>query len=204
MTSSRAATSSAKLLARWRAGDEQAAGDLWRRYAERLVSLARTRLSKALVRVLDPEDVVQSAYRCFFVNARSDRYVLRHSGDLWRLLVAITLHKLHKQFRRHTTRKRTVNRQEYLDDLSSSLDVQAQLLTREPSPDEAAVIADEVALLLERLRQPVRHMVELCLQGESVEEIAKATQRHVVTVRRNLKGVTQYLRRRCVESVEHD
>src|SRR5947209_1095765 len=84
---------SADLMARWRDGDQQAAGELFRRYADRLRALARTRLSARLARHVDPEDVVQSAYRSFFSGARSDRYALRRSGDLWRLLVSITLHK---------------------------------------------------------------------------------------------------------------
>lgn len=200
MERTRAAASSAKLLAQWRAGDEEAAGEIWRRYAERLIALARTRLAKSLMRVLDPEDVVQSAYRSFFVNARSDRYVLRQSGDLWRLLVAITLHKLHNQFRRHTSRKRAVTREEQGERSGGAPDLQTILFTRDPSPEQAAMVADEVAMLLGRLRHPVRHMVELCLQGHSVSEIADATQRHPITVRRNLKGVQQYLRRRCVEA----
>ena len=48
--------SSAELLARWRAGDEQAAGKLWRRYAVRLIALARKRLSASMNRHVDAED----------------------------------------------------------------------------------------------------------------------------------------------------
>jgi DNA-directed RNA polymerase specialized sigma24 family protein len=77
---------SAELLARWRAGDERAEDELFARYTSRLIELARRRLSAKLGRRLDPEDVVQSAYRSFCASARADRYTLRGSGDLWRLL----------------------------------------------------------------------------------------------------------------------
>jgi hypothetical protein len=90
-----------------------------------------------------------------------------------------------------------MSRDERLDERAGPVDLQAYLLAREPSPEEAAVIADELAMLLERLRQPVRQMTEMCLQGYSVGEIAAATRRHPITVRRNLKGVKQYLRQRC-------
>ena len=35
---------------------------------------------------------MQSAYRSFFVGVREGRYALERGGDLWRLLVALTLH----------------------------------------------------------------------------------------------------------------
>ena len=59
--------SSVELTDRWREGDQQAANLLFRRYSERLIALVRCHLSEKLARRLDPEDVVQSAYRSFFV-----------------------------------------------------------------------------------------------------------------------------------------
>ena len=49
---------SGDLLARWRAGDADAAAEIFRRYADRLIALARGRLSAKLARRIDPEDVV--------------------------------------------------------------------------------------------------------------------------------------------------
>ncbi len=93
------------LLARWREGDEQAAAQLVDRFTERLLALARCHLSQKLARRVDAEDVVQSAYRSFFTGARTNRYQLQRSGDLWQLLAAITLHKLQHQLARHTADK---------------------------------------------------------------------------------------------------
>jgi hypothetical protein len=81
---------SAELLARYRNGDDDAAEELFCRYVTRLTSLARTRLSPKLATRTDPEDVVLSAYRSFFVGVRKGRFRLRRSGDPWRLLVSIT------------------------------------------------------------------------------------------------------------------
>src|SRR5205814_774469 len=80
-------TPSAELVARCRRQDEAAAEELFRRYAGRLTALARARLSRALAARVGPEDVVQSAYRSFFLLARGGDVLLRESGDLWRLLV---------------------------------------------------------------------------------------------------------------------
>ena len=87
------------LLERFRGGDELAAEALFARYFERLTSLARSRLSTRLARRTDPEDIVLSVYRSFFVEAREGRYTLGRGGDLWRLLSSITRHKLLRQVR---------------------------------------------------------------------------------------------------------
>ena len=58
---------SAELMARWRDGNQEAAEALFRRYVERLLALARGRMTSWLARRVDAEDVVQSAYRTFFV-----------------------------------------------------------------------------------------------------------------------------------------
>src|SRR5947208_2188580 len=127
---------SAELMARWRDGDQAAAEELFRRYAERLLGLVRTRLSARLARHVDPEDVVQSAYRSFFSGARAGRYVLQRSGDLWRLLVAITLHKLQQQVEHHTAEKRDF-RQCPTGAESGLLGLQGRV-ARDPTPEEAA------------------------------------------------------------------
>jgi RNA polymerase sigma factor (sigma-70 family) len=190
--------SSAELMERWRGGDQRAAGELVERYTERLLALARSRLSTSLARHIDPEDVLQSAYRSFFVGTRDGRYVLQRSGDLWRLLAAITLHKLHHQVERHTARKRAA-RPVALDPESSVYGLEVAQLTHEPSPAEAAALADELEQVLRSLEPRQRRMVELRLQGYSLEEIAAVTQRCERTVRRILERVKEQLERRCQE-----
>jgi hypothetical protein len=90
---------SAQLLARWHAGDRQAADARFGRDTARSIALARRRLSTKRARRLDPEDVVQSAYRSFCA-ADADRFVLQRSGNSSRLLVGITLYKLQHQIQR--------------------------------------------------------------------------------------------------------
>src|SRR5438552_1040222 len=97
------------LVERLRAGDQRAPEELFNRYLERLLSLARSRLSAKLSRRIDPEDVVQSAYRSFFVRACAGEYRLERSGDLWRLLVTIVLNKLRGQVEHHTAGKRALD-----------------------------------------------------------------------------------------------
>jgi RNA polymerase sigma-70 factor, ECF subfamily len=189
---------SAELMARWRKGDQGAAGELVERYTERLLALARSRLSAPLARHIDPEDVLQSAYRSFFVGTRDGRYVLERSGDLWRLLAAITLHKLHHQVERHTAQKRAAREISFAPD-ESVYGLEAVQLAHEPSPADAAALADELEQVLRDLEPRQRRMVELRLQGYSLDEIAAATQRCERTVRRILDQVKDQLEKRCQE-----
>jgi RNA polymerase sigma-70 factor (ECF subfamily) len=184
--------SSAYLLARWRAGDQEAAARLWHRYATRLVGLARKWLTAEMARQQDPEDVVQSAYRSFFAGARSDVFVLRHSGDLWRLLVKITRNKLRDRFKRQRRLKRGGGH-----DGTEPAPREAEPVCPRPTPADAAALADEIRLVLAPLGPGQRCMVELRLQGYTLEEVAAATGHNERTVRRVLQRVEEHLRRRC-------
>jgi RNA polymerase sigma factor (sigma-70 family) len=166
------------LMARWRSGDQQAAADLFCRYAERLVEMARHRVPSKLSARLDAEDVVQSAYRSFFVAARDGRYVLRATGDLWRLLVGITMHKLHHQIRRHTADKRQAGREQPVGDMEQESHRHAT------PPDEVVALADLLEQTLADFDELERRMIELRLQGYRLGEIATETGRCLHTVLR--------------------
>jgi DNA-directed RNA polymerase specialized sigma24 family protein len=188
---------SVELVARWRRGDQEAAAALFGRYVDRLVALTRARMSEKLARRLDPEDVVQSAYRSFFVAARDGRSVPGPGGHMWPLLVAITLRKLYDQFDRHTADKRALNREQNLPADNSTFGLSPELLARDPSPVEAMALAEELADIMSGLEPLHRRILELWLQGKDREEIAAATQRSLRTVRRVLETVQYLLEQRC-------
>jgi RNA polymerase sigma-70 factor (ECF subfamily) len=148
-------------------------------------------LSAKLAQRFDPEDVVQSAYRSFFAGAREGRYDLPRGGNLWHLLVSITLHKLHKQVRRNTARKRDTFRQQCPEEGLGG--IPADLLSLEPSPLEAVALVDEVSHAMSRFTPLQRQVFELRLQGHSVPEIAAAAQRGEATVHRVLNQIKEQL-----------
>jgi RNA polymerase sigma factor (sigma-70 family) len=193
---------SAELMARWRNGDQEAAEMLFRRYVERLLALARSRMSSWLARHVDAEDVVQSAYRTFFAGALAGRYLLRRNGDLWRLLAAITIHKVQHQVERHTAGKRSVNRERHFGSDSSLFELQGQMLAREPTPEQAAALADTLEEAFRGLEPVDRRMVELRLQGSGLDEIAADVRRSERTVRRVLERVKGRLRQQYPESLD--
>jgi DNA-directed RNA polymerase specialized sigma24 family protein len=102
---------SVDLWRRCAAGDEDAAEQIYRRYAAGLMTLARRRLSARLARRVDPEDVVQSAYRSFFLRGREGQFRIERSGDLWRLLTTITVKKLLGQVEFHQAQQRDFQRE---------------------------------------------------------------------------------------------
>ncbi len=55
------------LIQRWCQGDQEAARRIVEHYVDQLVGLARRHLNPKLAGRIDPEDIVQSAFRTFFL-----------------------------------------------------------------------------------------------------------------------------------------
>jgi RNA polymerase sigma factor (sigma-70 family) len=185
---------SLELLESFRSGNDAAAESIFARYFQRLIALARSRLSPRLAQRTDPEDVVLSVYRSFFVDVRAGKFMLGRGGDLWRLLAAMTKHKLLRQARHHRADRRSVDREAPLNAASES---QAATTRDEPSADEATALADELECVFAQLDTFQRRVFELRLQGAQVAEIAKDTARSERTVRRALNSIREILSKRA-------
>src|SRR5262249_36328564 len=131
-------------------------------------------------------------YRSFFARARDDQFDLAHGGDLWRLLVAITLHKLNDQVKRHMSAKRSVARERSFssEDVLGALPVQR---LQEPSPLEAAALAEQLEEVMRRLKPASRRVLELRLEGHDLETIAAQMQRSQRSVIRTLNEIRAML-----------
>jgi RNA polymerase sigma factor (sigma-70 family) len=191
---------SVHLVARWQEGDPQAAEELYQRYAEQLIALTYRRLPGKLALRVDPEDVVQSVYRSFFAAAREGRYVLQQSGDLWRLLLTITVHKVQNRVKHHLAEKRDATRDVSVDGEASVYGVPMGVLAREPSPDEAVMLTDLLEQVLAPFTPGQRRMIELKLQGYPLEEIATEVGTCRRTVCRALERFKDELSRRYAEA----
>lgn len=185
---------SIKLIGKWKAGDQQAGNELFQRYVDRLTALARSRLSAKLSSRVDAEDVVQSAYRSFFARARDGQFAVDEGGDLWRLLVAITLHKLHDQVKRHTAEKRSVDAEHAFGGEDSLFGIKPEVFVQDPSPLAALALADEVEQFMRYLQPVDRRILELRLQGYTLLEIAELTCRSTPTISRLLERFKRYLK----------
>jgi RNA polymerase sigma-70 factor, ECF subfamily len=177
-------------LARLRSGDEEAALQIFERFAQRLIGLARSRLDGVMRQKVDPEDVMQSAFKSFFRSA--DRpYELSSWDSLWSLLARIALRKCGRRIRHFRTAQRDVRREIVAGALAEESGQDWEALGREPSPSEAAVLAETVEALLRSLDERNRHILVLSLQGCEMPEIAKqvgCTERTVYRVLRVVRA----------------
>jgi RNA polymerase sigma factor (sigma-70 family) len=184
------AWSSLVLLERFRDGDDRAAEALFSRYFVRLTSLARSRLSPRLSSRTDPEDVVMSVYRSFFVEVRAGRFALKRAGDLWRLLASITKHKLLRQARHHTADRRSVDVEVPIRQVEERGGLGRE---REPTAEDAVALADELEWAFSQLDVFARRVLELRLQGAQLAEIVEDTGRSDRTIRRTLGRIRELL-----------
>lgn len=171
-------------------GDDDACRDVFERYLQRLVGLARSRLSERLAAKVDAEDVVQSVFRSFFIRAQDGQYVIERAGDLWKLLAAITRHKVLKRAEHFQQQRRSLDREAALAEPGN------ENATAEPNEADAVALADEVEFLMRQLEPHQREMLELRLQGKTIPEIADAVNRSERTVRRFLSGFRDSLQQR--------
>jgi RNA polymerase sigma factor (sigma-70 family) len=178
------------LAKRLREGDSRAAEELLARFGERLVRLAERQLNERLGRRLDGQDVVQSALCSFFRREARGEFPIDNSSQLWRLLVRLTLTKAYAEARRHTAAKRDV-----AAEIPDGQALLSQTLDREPRPDEAAALLDQVDVLLRDLPELHGTVLRMRLEGHSVTELAAALRVSRQTVYR----VLQLLQERLAE-----
>src|SRR5262249_39548663 len=125
---------------------------------------------------------------------REGRYHVEQGGDLWQLLVMITLTKMDHQVKRHTNKKRGVQREQCFGSEDSLFAMNQALPAREPTPMAALVLSDQVEQLMRPLDPSQRRILELRLQGFNLHEIAAAVQCSQATVRRLLDRVKGQLK----------
>ena len=175
------------LVERCRSGDDAAAAELFNRYVNRLMGVARNRLGERMNARLDPEDVVQSVFRTFFTRLKKDQFEFEANDDLSKLLVRITLHKTLRQIAYHRAARRDPSQETLQGDLSRH-DI-LQVMTKDPTPETVVTFVDQLDHFLARLDPDEQQILTLRLQGHSSEEIAKELNTYDRKVRRVLERV---------------
>lgn len=161
-------------------------------FSRRLIGLARAHLHGPLQHKVDPEDVVQSAYKSLFTRY-GDETLSEGWEGLWGLLTLITIRKCADRARYYRADCRDLRREAAASPNRDSNPAWLEAVGREPTPDEAAVLADTVDHLLQQLTGDERAIVELSLQGYSTEEISEQTSRAERSVRRLRERVRKHL-----------
>jgi RNA polymerase sigma-70 factor (ECF subfamily) len=187
-------SSFADFLARLQRGNDAAAQELFGRFAHQLIALALRHIDAGLRHKVDPEDVVQSAFKSFFARYGEGNLEVVNWNSLWGLLTLITVRKCAERAAYHRAACRDAARE-----VSPSREEEAapwlEPFGREPTPLEAAVLSETVEQLFARLDEQERRVLEMSLQGYTTREISEHLGRAERTVRLLREGLRHRLER---------
>jgi RNA polymerase sigma-70 factor (ECF subfamily) len=113
----------------------------------------------------DIEDVIQSVYKSFFARYIEGQFEIDDWNELWGLLTIITLRKCANRRTYLKARRRDIRREVSTAQLYGPGGFGWDLVDREPSPYEAAALADTVQELFRGFDQIYRETISLILQG---------------------------------------
>jgi len=181
-------------LARLQAGDAEAAQQIWNRFSERLLRVARRKLKDGPRRLADEEDVVACAFASLFRRAERGKFPrLNDRNDLWRLLVTIADRKSQNLLRDQRRKKRGGGRVAGNSGVNAGADSSGggwnQVAGPDPTPEFVATMTETVDSLLGLLDESLRNVVLLKLDGMINPEIASRIDRSRATVERHLKMI---------------
>jgi RNA polymerase sigma-70 factor (ECF subfamily) len=182
----------ADVMARLRGGNEDAAAQVFRRFTHRLIALARAHLDGRLRRKVDPEDVLQSVFKSFFLRHAEGELALGGWDGLWSLLAVITARKCGRCARRFHAARRDVNA-EIPTAASADRSGVIEAFSDDPSPEEATMLSELVEQLLRELGRRDGEILTLALQGYSAAEISERLDRPGRTVYRVLERIKRRL-----------
>lgn len=173
------------LLSRLRGGEHDAASELYVKYAERLIRVAKRQTATNLASRFDPEDVVQSVFRTFFRRFSTGAYNLPDGDELWKLLLVISLNKLRKLGGHHRAQKRDARRTQGGEQISE--------VPQDGSEEALLHLRMTIDELLSQLEPSAARIIRLRMEGREVNEIATLTDRSKRTVERVLQNFRQRL-----------
>ncbi len=184
-------------LRKLEAGHDHAAQRLWDVFFERLVRLVQDRMRATDRRVADPEDVALSAFASFCRGVENQRFPeLSNRQGLWRLLVSITIHKLlHLQRDQNRLKRRGHFRAiELPTDSDTERSAVDQIISREPTPEFAAQVAEQYDLWMRALNsEELTRLAIWKLEGFTNDEIAAKCGRTTRTIERKLNLIRKIL-----------
>ena len=168
-------------IANLKDGDEEAAQELWSRYALRLVESARKRLGRFQKGIVDEEDVAQLVFASLCRGASEGRFRdVRNRDELWWMLLTITKRKATDQMRRETALKRgggkVLSENHFQTKAAGTGMIWSfdRLVGQDPTPDHLAILSEEYTLLMSKLRDDrLRRIAALRIEGYTVAEIAE-------------------------------
>jgi RNA polymerase sigma-70 factor (ECF subfamily) len=168
---------------RVRAGDQQAAVELVRRYKPEIHKAIRVLLSNyRLHRVLDLSDISQSVLAAFFRRVAAGVFEVQDAEQLSKLLATMARNKVRDEARKHYAQRRDGRRVE--EKISSEfLEV---IEAKEPTPSKIVGGVELVQEFFRHLSADERRLAEWRTQGKSWAAIAEEEGSSAEAVRKKL------------------
>jgi RNA polymerase sigma factor (sigma-70 family) len=178
-----------EIISRSAAGDADAVQLLLTRYSSVIERELRTqRRFLGLQTRLDPEDIAQSVWRCFFIAIVGGDLAFREPNQVAAFLTRLTRNRIETQFRKHHAIKRDVRRTIN----SHELDFEVKSNT---NPSHVASTLEFLQNVLTQMTPDERHIAKRREEGVTWEDLAQELgttteairKRHSRTARRILE-----------------
>ena len=175
-------------------GDTDFESETVTRFANQLISQARTNLPNYLQSRFDAEDVVQSVFQSFFVRHRKKPFDFATANDVWRLLSAMTYRKVCNKIRFHNRHLRDARRE-------GNAEAQHFAASENQATGSAITMMFELfQTILNRIPPKHQEILSLRMNEHTIEEIAEIVQVSTRTVDRALGNI----RKICDEIVAEE
>lgn len=177
--------------------DDEACQELWDAVFDRVITVARKRLSSHHRRVVDEEDIALSAINSFLRAAETGRLrSYQHRDELWRVLFLITARKVLHRSTEQSAEKRGNGLVRGDSVFSTSDGINAGGIDSFPDPRHPDRFVDSlIGECRERVEslpdETLRTIALLRMEGFEVAEIAAQLDLAVATIKRKLARIRQ-------------
>jgi RNA polymerase sigma-70 factor, ECF subfamily len=177
------------LVVKVRAGNEEAATEIYERYSDRILGLVKSKMADGLMAQVEPEDIVQSVFKSIFRGVTAGGYDAPEGGTLWQLMAVVAVHKVRRNASIRHAQKRDSRRTEALD---------AMDCFDPASPINAEEFELAIRESIECLKPTEKEVVLMRVQGFTVEEISDQSGRS----RRSIERILHSIRGKLSEQLD--
>jgi RNA polymerase sigma factor (sigma-70 family) len=157
------------LIGGMRSGDDEAARRIWQRFSPRVAALARKKVPVWLRRIVDGDDLANSAMCSVIMGLREGQFqALRDRDELWALLAFVTVQKARNEIAKASRQKRLP--------AGATVPVTEEIVAPDSPPDLIVRAAEQFQLLIENLRSKEAILEPIALwkfEGYTTDEIAQ-------------------------------
>jgi RNA polymerase sigma-70 factor (ECF subfamily) len=185
------------LIARARAGDDDAIRDFVGRFEREVRLMVRDRLPRRLRNQFDSMDFVQAVWQSFFADLKGGSREFENSRHLRGFLAGVARNKVFEQDRRLTrTAKYAVAREEKLYVRRGDREVAIEVPAHDPSPSMNLQASERLALLTAGRPEREVEVLRLRHEGRTIDDIAARMGIHEKTVRRIIDAARERMEAR--------